>query len=320
MPLTEFQKNVAVGFGVSVAASLTVAGIIAAVEALTPEEEAARHSLSLEATAGGTTDPPPGFLKYEVSTSITVKAIAFEGYEFKGWYLNGEHAGSPETFTLTVHEQNVLIASFIEIGAPPLIPAFIRPIQNCAAEDWWKITEPGGYNAALRLAHDFINRGFVKFKICDNAGNGVPDQLLCVYSDPMPDVTDYGFLGLGIPPTVHTIENPLLLGSDSEGVVAIPATYLWMETGNYQNTIGQSGKAQCQCFPLFDWHWHFPVYDGLAAGFSCVWRNWQRLKHPIYRTLNPIHCYWQPNPNLLVYGDAYADCVVKIEESKEFPK
>lgn len=320
MQLTEVQKNALIAFGISVGAGLTVAAGIAIAEALRPPEEPpAKHSVSIQATTGGTTDPAPGFYTYDFSTSVTVKAITFEDYEFKGWYLNGENVGTQETLTFTVNEQNVLIASFEEIGAPPLIPAFIKPVQNCVSEDWWKIWTVAGYHTALALEHDFFNGGFVKFKICDSAGNGVPDQLLCVYSDPMPDVTDYGFLGLGIPSRVHTIDDPLLLGSDSEGVVAVPVKYLWQELGSdYRDTIGQAGKAKSQCFPFFDWDTYFPVYHGLTCGFNCVWRNWQRLKNPIYRTLNPIHCYWHENPNLLVYGDAYADCMVKIEPSKDF--
>ena len=43
---------------------------------------------------------------------------------------------------------------------------------------------------------------------------------------------------------------------------------------------------------------------------------WERLRNPLYRNFNPVHCYWLDNPNLTVLGDAMSDCMVKFEESK----
>lgn len=319
MPLTEVQKNALVGFGISVGAGLTVAAAIAIAEALRPPEEVAKHSVSIEATTGGTTDPSPGFYKYDEATSLTVWAITFEGYEFKGWYLNGDFVGDQETLTFTVNEQNLLIASFQEIGAPPLIPAYIKPIQDCRAEEWWRVREEyHGYDSPLWIEHDFFNNGFIKFKICDAAGNGVPGQVIAVYSDPQPDITDYGFVKIaGL--KVHTVNNPLILGSDGDGVVSVPIKYEWLEPdSDYKETIGAGGKAMNTCLPIPGEHWHYPLYNGIRAGWTCIWREFVRLLHPLYRTINPIHAYWVDNPDLPVWGDCYADCVIKIEPSKSY--
>jgi len=315
MPLTEVQKNLLVGFGVSVVAGLTVATAIAIAEALRPGEAPAKHSLSVEATPGGTTDPPPGFYKYDEATSVTVTAIVFEGYEFKGWHLNGENVGSQETLTLTVYEQNILIASFEEIGAPPLLPSYIKPIQNCVAEDWWHTWVEG---RTLRLGQDFMVHGFVKFKICDAAGNGVPDQQLAVYGDVQPDITDYGFMYInGRCPELST---PEILTSDSAGVVAAKIGYKWYEpNSDFRGTIGYGGQAVYHTpLGIPSETTVYPIWDGYTVGWPRYWTRFERKRHPIYRTLNPVHVYWVDNPNLMVYGDCIADCVVKIEPSKNY--
>ncbi|MDP2104661.1 MAG: hypothetical protein Q8J76_01600 [Desulfobulbaceae bacterium] len=325
MPLTEDERNILLGAGVVTVTVLTAAAIIAAVQAI-PEEAPAKHSISIQATKGGTTEPAPGFYTYDEATSITVTAIAFEGYEFKGWYLNGEYAGVQQALTLTVSGQNVLIASFEETGAPPLIPAYIRPVQNCVTEDWWKawvIWKGFLVGDVLQLGHDFFNYGFVKFKICDAAGNGVPGQFLAVYTDPMPDVTDFGSLKF-LDGLVHTRDNPLILQSDGDGVVTAGLGYEWFEpgcptTGAYcfRDTIGRSGKIHWVRLPWINEGWTGPpVWHDLYYLPPADITEWERLLNPVYRNLNAVHCYWVDNPSLLVQGDAIADCMVKIMPSK----
>lgn len=320
MPLSDDERNLIIGGGLVAGATLTAA-ILYSVLAAGPEGVSAKHSLSVEATSGGTTSPVPGFFKFDVPTVISVSAVVYEGFEFKGWYLNTVFAGEDLTLQVTVEGQNLLIASFEEINAPPLIPAYIKPIQNCSAEEWWHVWKETIYGSLgiaeydlLHLEHDFYIDGFVKFKICDNAGNGVPDQEICVWADPMPDVTDFGHLLLaGAEPSR---ENPLTYVSDGDGVVAVPVRYKWVEFGNHKETIGRAGRVHYSAW------WTSgdvsPIFDLLASAWYTSFTSFTRLLQPLYRTLNAVHAYWKSNPDLLVQGDAIADCIVKLEASHEF--
>ena len=286
---------------------------------LTRAKQIAKHALTIEATVGGTTEPSPGFYTYTDPTSISVKATAFDGYKFKGWWLNGDFAGSEETLTFVVDEQNLLVASFELIDGPILIPAYIKPIQDCVSEDWWRVREEyHGYDSPLWIEHDFYKNGFIKFKICDAAGNGVPDQLIAVHSDPQPDITDFGWVY--VQDRIAELANPVILISDSAGVVAVKIKYLWYEPdSDYGETIGMGGKANATCLPIPGDHWHYPLHSGERAGFTCIWREFTRVRpHPLYRTLNALQAYWVDNPGLPVWGKAYADCMIKIEPSKNY--
>lgn len=313
--LTELQTRVLMGFGVVVVSGLTLAAIKAVLEV---EAVPSEHSVSIESTSGGRTEPASGFYVLDKPTVMTVTAIAFAGYVFKGWYLNGEFAGDKTTLSFTVEGQNLLIASFEEIGAPPLIPAYVRPVQNCVATDWWDVdTTTELLTHTLHLYHDLFSDGFVKFKICDAAGNGVPDQLIAMYTDPMPDVTDYGELLIGKRLYPTTAGSPLIYMTDDEGIVSMPCRYRWNEpNSDYRYTIGQGGKVQQVCFP-FIYSDIYPIHDGHYILKPCAYTKFTRVKNPIYRTLNPVHAYWVDNPGLAVWGDAFADCLVKLMPSHD---
>ena len=299
--------------------AVPVVGVVAYYLLTREKPPPGKYAVTIEATEGGTTDPAPNTYYYDSETTLTVAATVFEGYEFKGWYLNGEFQSSDLTFTFTTSGTDLLIASFQETGAPPLIPAYIKPIQNCKAEHWWKSwIEKSGVileNKFIKIGTDYFNEGFIKFKICDVAGNGVADQQIAVYTEPQPDPTDFGFVLLN--GEVHDIGNPLILTSDSEGVVVAKVTYKWVEPdSDYRNTIGTGGSAHWTC-PL-SWGDTYPIYVDAWMGYLCRWDSFTRKKHPIFRNLNLVHAYWVDNPNLLVYGDCVADCMVKIEGDKEY--
>lgn len=325
MPLSEFERDVLIGAGVVTAGGLIAAGILQALAAA-PRAEA-KNSVSIEATTGGTTSPAPGFYTFDYATTLSVEATAFEGYFFAGWYLNGSMVSTDLAHQLQVEGQNVLIASFEPVGGPTLIPAFVKPIQNCVSTHWWRTWKEPEYGGAgiflrdrLHLETDYYADGFVKFKICDNAGNGVPDQILCLYTDPMPDVTEYGTLLLGysaIGARYAPFSDPVLIVTDGDGIATVRTRYVWYKSGDYKETIGRAGKVHYSSW------WSngdiTPIFDLLQSPTYTYFVSFTRLLHPIYRNLNTVHAYWQDNPNLLVYGDAVVDCNVKIEDSKNYP-
>lgn len=316
MALTETEKNLLLGFGVSLSAGLTVAAIIAVVEGL--GRPPLPHSVSISATRGGATDPA-GFFDYDEPTTITATAITFEGYEFKGWYLNGEFAGVEETFSFIVEGQNVLIASFEEIGGPPLIPAYVKPIQSCATVDRWDVEqEMISYpwpHYVLHLRHMRSEVGWVKFKICDAAGNGVPGQRIALYSDPNPDPLDYGYVKIN--GEIHEVGNPLILESDGDGVVTAFIVYSWVElNSDYRTSIGTAGKVHWVCIGGVHEGDTTPIADGMTLWGPCHYTSFTRLRNPVSRNISPIHAYWVNNPGLPVWGDAHADCMVKLVSDK----
>jgi hypothetical protein len=276
--------------------------------------EGKQYTLSLEATKGGTTNPKPGYYTYDSPTSVTVTAIPESGYLFDGWYLSGEKVDTGLTYTVDVSGNVLLVASFVEEGAPPLIPAYIRPTQNCSTEEWWRARKQNtSLQSFLYLEQSKWIGGYVKFKICDAAGNGVKGQSIAIYTDPNPDELSYGYVYLN--DAEHTSANPLILTSDAEGVVSVKVTYKWIEpNSNYQYTIGQAAKAHWVCLK-YVWEGDtYPIYDGATLTIPCYWESITRLRHPIYRNPNYIHAYWVDNPSLPVWGDAMADCMIKIED------
>ena len=284
-----------------------------------PEGE--RYSLTTEATVGGTVNGsyPPSTYVFDEPTGATLTASPLPGYIFRGWWLDGEYQHDDLMFSLTVSANHLLIASFEEEGAPPLFPAYIRPIQNCDAEDWWyTFKEKSGIGETLYLQHEFYKDGFAKFKICDAAGNGVPLQQIAVYTDPQPDITDFGTVMLA--DAIHLIDNPLILQSDNEGVVSVKTRYSWLEPdSNFKNTIGYGGKVHWVCLKGIYEGDSYPIANGDHVTFPCYFESFTRIRHPVIGpTLNAIHAYWVDNPNLPVWGDCYATCMIKIEPSKNY--
>jgi len=282
-----------------------------------PPLEGQQYTLVIEATVGGTTNPKPGTYYSGMPTTVTVTAIPNSGYNFDGWFVSGVKVSTELTYTVDVSSNVLLIASFLKEGQPPLIPAYIRPVQNAISEEWWKVwveTIPVGLlnHYVLRFAQSRVIEGYIKFKIADNAGNGVAGQSIALYTDSNPDELGYGYVYLN--GAEHTESNPLILISDASGVVSVKVTYKWIEPegSTFSTTLGYGAKAHWVC-PV-GYGWLYPIVDGNQVVYPCGWDGYERIKHPVYRNINYVHAYWVDNPNLPVYGDATADCMIKLED------
>jgi len=278
-----------------------------------------KYAVTVTATSGGTVDSsyPPDTYAFAEPTQITVSASPKAGYVFNGWWLDGEYQHNNLTFTFTVSENHLLVASFEVEDGPQLFPAYIKPAQNCVSEDWWyTFTTATGMGGMLYLTREFYKSGFAQFKICDAAGNGVPGQQIAVYTDSQPDITDFGTLMLK--DAVHTVDNPLILVSDSRGIVYVKAKYSWEELGSdFVDTIGYGGKVHWNC--LVYGGDTYPIANGITVIYPCYFESFTRMRNPVIGpTLNAIHAYWVDNPGLPVSGDCYATCMVKIEASKNY--
>lgn len=296
--------------------------------------EYSQYMLILRATVGGYTIPNADSYNYKTPTTVTVKAVANTGYTFDGWYRGGIKMSSNLSYTFTVDRQMVLIATFLKEGAPPVIPSYLAPVKNATLEDYWKvwrIFKDIFTGDVLQIGHDFYVVNTIKFKLQDAAGNGVPNQKIALYTEMMPDATDYGYVLFvdSINPLIangHFDFNPFIAITDSNGIVEVPMTYWHWQEGCptegaycYRSSIGMAGRIHAQRIPYINEWWEGPpVWHDLYFMPPADITHWERLKNPVSYARNPVHAYWVDNPNLPVLGDAFTDCYVKVMESREF--
>jgi PKD repeat protein len=72
------------------------------------------HTLTITATAGGTTDPPPDTYVYINGSYATVTALPSANYMFDHWVLDGSPAGSANPISVTMNDDHALQAVFAE--------------------------------------------------------------------------------------------------------------------------------------------------------------------------------------------------------------
>jgi len=72
------------------------------------------YTLTITATAGGTTDPTPGTYTYPAGTTVEVTAIPDAGYRFDHWVLDGSPAGSDNPINVLMNSDHNLEAVFAE--------------------------------------------------------------------------------------------------------------------------------------------------------------------------------------------------------------
>lgn len=76
---------------------------------LTAKFAADKHSITTNATAGGTVT---GAGNYDYNSNITVKATPNTGYSFAGWYENGTKVSDSQTYSFVVTKNRTLEARF----------------------------------------------------------------------------------------------------------------------------------------------------------------------------------------------------------------
>jgi hypothetical protein len=72
-------------------------------------------TLTISATAGGTTNPTPGTRTYVNGTRVSVSATARPGYAFDHWTLDGANAGTSRTISVLITCSHTLQATFVKI-------------------------------------------------------------------------------------------------------------------------------------------------------------------------------------------------------------
>jgi hypothetical protein len=72
------------------------------------------YTLTITATAGGTTDPAPGVYTYSGGASVQVTALPEAGYRFDHWVLDGSPNGSANPISILMNSNHTLQAVFAE--------------------------------------------------------------------------------------------------------------------------------------------------------------------------------------------------------------
>jgi len=73
------------------------------------------YTLTITATAGGTTNPPPGAHTYDAGTTVQVKAIPDTYYQFDHWELDGVNVGSDNPINVFMDKDQILHSVFTPI-------------------------------------------------------------------------------------------------------------------------------------------------------------------------------------------------------------
>ena len=73
------------------------------------------YQLSITATAGGTTDPPPRTYTYTNGTMVSVTAIPEANYIFDHWELDGVSVGSANPINILMDSNHTLHAVFVQV-------------------------------------------------------------------------------------------------------------------------------------------------------------------------------------------------------------
>jgi hypothetical protein len=82
-------------------------------------------SLTIVATAGGTTDPAPGVYTYTIGSTAQVRAIPNRSYVFDHWELDGSFVGSANPFNVLMDRNHTLKAVFSPAAAGWFVPDWL---------------------------------------------------------------------------------------------------------------------------------------------------------------------------------------------------
>lgn len=283
----------------------------------------------ISSVTGGSVSPTPGMHKYPSSTTIHLSAVPQSGYVFDGWFINGQVISTNLQYDYTVSSAVIITASFRDEDAPQIFPKSIKPLQNAVAEDHWRILKGEKWDTWLNMVS--ANKiylesyekqvGYIQFKIQDENGNGVPNQKIGLYTEPMPDSNQYGYLLLNDEVHFRSTQYPtiqdLIVTTNSLGIATAKVSYWWYEGANsdYRNSVGRFARVHwIQYYFLQGWFGP-PIGSGDFTSTGQIVDRFERLQNPCFITRNPIHAYWVDNPNLQVFGDCYVDCIVRLDPS-----
>jgi PKD repeat protein len=88
------------------------------------------YTLTITATAGGTTDPVPGVYSHPYGSSVSVTAIPDPDYVFDHWELDDVDVGSTNPYAVLMDKDHTLKAVFTYSPTPPPLSVSISPLSK----------------------------------------------------------------------------------------------------------------------------------------------------------------------------------------------
>ncbi|MEM2249310.1 MAG: hypothetical protein QXP16_01270 [Candidatus Bathyarchaeia archaeon] len=95
-----------------------------------PPPPPATYHLTISASSGGITNPPPGTYDYQEGTVISVTAIPDTNYVFDHWELDGAFYGTSNPTTVTMNANHNLYAVFVYSPPPPGVGGYFIPVDK----------------------------------------------------------------------------------------------------------------------------------------------------------------------------------------------
>ena len=196
------------------------------------------YSLTITATAGGTTDPVPGAYAYPSGSYASVTALPSANYFFDHWELDGSPAGSANPISVLMNSNHTLQAVFSLIN---------YTITITASEGGTTTPPPGTYvyasgSYAEVTAIPNTNCKFIKWLLDGNdAGSANPITVLMNSNHTLQAVFQLLTYKLNILSSTGGTTNPtpgihVYVNGTQVSVTAIPDTYYtldyWLLDGN----------------------------------------------------------------------------------------
>lgn len=85
------------------------------------------YYLTVQTTAGGTTNPAPGVYAYGYGTVVSVTALPNPGYHLNEWELDTVNVGAANPYFVTMNQNHTIKAVFCAVGGFSLAPTALMP-------------------------------------------------------------------------------------------------------------------------------------------------------------------------------------------------
>jgi len=245
--------------------------------------------LQTSAGPGGTIKPYSASGIYEPAGAVvTITVTANSGYTIgqileDGNPINNSTTETTTTFQVTMNMNHEIDVVFYQGGQPPTgAPVAIQAL-NTIAYVW------GYYGCQIKLGAinslssikittcdanwDFaaVEFTYIKFKVVDSNGNGIPGVQVQLYPSLFPDASKYeGYLILNA--QMISQNNPLILTTGSDGTVTLSLSYFCNPTsiGSPYKMPWDAGLFINYVNPIPPFYWSIRPYNGIDLGLGAV--------------------------------------------------
>jgi len=228
-----------------------------------------QKSLIISVGEGGTTDPAPGVYTQSSGENVTIQAIPNTDYTVGKWILDGvEVASEVNSYTVTMNQDHTLIITFWYQGQPP--PTYPQAIISTGPVSLTSnyLVEHDGvwgcvkiHSADQNWTMDQLVTLPMEFKVIDAGGLGVPSIDVALWAD-SPDASRYSGVTI-LNGEVHPFANPLILKTNSEGIVTVNMGYLYGKGDKFKQICADAGIGGWILSPL-----------GIPIPTGPVWDGW----------------------------------------------